>query len=259
MKSLVIVSLLALPALAHAGPAPGLTLPEGKLNLALNLEVNTSKDVVAEPVSLAPDVSYGVSDDVTAMLVHSRFLTTGFRGAAGGGLCVSGTGAGCANVYDNVGAEVLYALARGAFSAAANVGVHAISLDSGFYDAKLGARLRYSAGAVGVTVTPSVFVAMTERSDDDATTPDNPDRLWVPVVAGYTVSPELWLACGTGIKGPLDHFGDAWQLAAGVLGTYKLDPALSVGASLIFGQVAGGADTTGVDYRWTQLWVSYTR
>ncbi|MCA9678786.1 MAG: hypothetical protein H6709_13615 [Kofleriaceae bacterium] len=243
---------------AVAPARPGLTLPAGKLNLLANLEINVGADAVAKPVSVSPDVSYGVTDNVTVMLVHGSFNATGFRGAAGKGLCLTGTDNGCAHVYDNVGAEVLYGLARGPFALAANAGVHAISLDAGFYSVKVGAKLRYKAGKLLVMSTPSVYLAATHRKDDDPLTADNVDRLWVPAVAAYAPSSAWWVGLGTGIKGPLQGFGDGWQFALGALGQYKLDASQAVGASLIFGQVVGGGDATGADYRWLQLWYSYT-
>lgn len=247
------------PAAPAAKPAPGLTLPAGKLNVTVNVEVNASTDAAGRPVSIAPDLAYGVTGDLTVTVVHSRFATTGFRGAAGGGLCVTGTDDGCPKLYDSAGVEVLYAVARGPLAVALDGGIHALSLDRDFYSAKVGARLRYSAGKLAVLSSPSVLIAATERPDDDATTPDNLDRLWVPVLVGYTVTPPLWIAGATGIKGPIDGFGDGWQLAVGAVATYKIDPTLAVGASLIFGQIAGGGDATGADHRWVQAWVSYTR
>lgn len=254
---------VALALAAPAWAAPGLTLPEGVANATLNLEVDVSADKVAEPVSIAPDLSYGVTSRITAMLVHSKYAITGLRGAAGAGLCVTGTDGGCPHPYDNIGAEVLVSLAEGPLSIAADVGFHALAFDKGFYAGKVGGRIRYTHGALGVTALPSLFVAVTERVDDSPMTPlaaDNPDRFFIPVVLGYTLTPEIWVGAGAGLKGPLQELTDNWQLALGGLAQYKLSPALSFGTSLIFGQVVGGDDmTTGADYRWWQLWVSFTR
>lgn len=259
----------AASAAAPSAPAPppkppaSLTLPRGALEVTVNLEVNASADSVAKPVSIAPDVSYGVTPDVTLMVVHSRYALTGLRGAAGGGLCVTGTDNGCAHPYDNLGAEGLISLAKGPLSIAANVGFHVLSFDRGFYAGKVGARLRYTSGRVGFTTLPVLFVAVTHRPDDSATTPlaaDNPDRFFIPVVLGVTATPELWLGAGAGLKGPLQELGDNWQLAVGGLAQYKISPELKVGTSLIFGQIVGGNEmTSGADYRWWQLWVTYTR
>jgi hypothetical protein len=242
-------------------PGPGLTLGAGQLNVAVNLEINATSDAEGKPTSIAPDVSYGVTDDLTVILVHSTFLTTGFRGGAGAGLCLTGEEDGCKRVYNNVGAEALYAVRRGPLSIAAGGGVHALDLDAGFHAVKLGARLRYKTGAVFVASSPSVFVALTERGEEMGVT-INPDRLYVPIMVGYQVTDPVWVALGTGVKGPLQGFGDAYQISAGALAGYKLDARMAVGASLIFGRVNrddDAADRSGADHRAVQLWFSYTR
>lgn len=124
---------LAAPLASTAVAAPPLTLPAGKLNVALNAELGMNDGAAAEPISLSPDVSYGVSDALTA----TKTL-------------------------------------------------------------------------------------------------------------------------GSGIKGPVQGFGDAWEVPLGFMGQYAVDPSLGLGASLVFGKVVGGADATGFDYRGVQLWASYT-
>lgn len=141
------LALITTPAFADA-PKPGLTLPAGRLNLALNAEVEATAEAFGKPTSLSPDLSYGVTDDLTVSLAHSTFMLTGFRGAAGKGLCVTGTDNGCAHAYNNVGIEGLYTLARGDMAVALNAGVHATDLEAGFYVAKLGAKVRHVHGAL---------------------------------------------------------------------------------------------------------------
>ena len=72
-----------------APPPAGLTLPSGAFNALVTTEVNLASDSAAEPWSIAPDLGYGVTDDLTLMLVHSTYATTGFRGSAGSGLCLA--------------------------------------------------------------------------------------------------------------------------------------------------------------------------
>ena len=248
---------------AHAdAPKPGLTLPEGRVNLALNIEIEATADVFGKPSSVSPDISYGVTNDLTLTLAHSTFMLTGFRGAAGKGLCATGTADGCAHAYNNVGLEGLYTLTGGAVQIALDAGVHLTDIAADFYVAKLGAKLRHVHGALSITALPSVLVAVTRRDG----MPTNKDWLYVPVVANYKLTPMLGIAFGTGIKGALDDFGKAWQFPLGVIGTVTLSPQLNVGASLVFGKVLGGAedppdpapDATGVRYRAIQAWVSYT-
>ncbi|MEZ4401161.1 MAG: hypothetical protein R3B06_14140 [Kofleriaceae bacterium] len=249
----------------EAARPPGLTLPAGKLNVMVNLEVEMSADRVAKPLALSPDVAYGVTPDLTVALVHSKFGLTGFRAAAGGGLCVTGTDGGCARVYNNVGGEAWYNVARGQLAAAVGGGVHATSFEAGFVDAKLGARLRWTAGKVALSASPSVELALTKR-DDGAGNRLNKDRLWLPVLAMYKATPALQVGAGTGLKAPLTGFADAYQIPLGVTATYAFDPATSVGAAWVFGAVVGGATNPpapapgvkGLDVRGLQVWGSRT-
>ena len=151
MRRSLIALLVVVPATAAAGP----------LDVALSVETNVSEGVAFDQVSIAPDVTYGATDALTVGVFHSTFALTGFRGLAGGGLCVTGDDVGCPNVYDNVGAEAWYVLARGAVTASAVAGVHATSLDKGWAVAKLGAKLRLDHGRLFVVSQPSVHVAAT--------------------------------------------------------------------------------------------------
>lgn len=246
-------------ALADA-PKPGLTLPKGKLNLAVNLEIEMSAERAGKPISISPDLAYGVTDDLTVALVHSRFGVTGFRAAVGGGLCVTGEDNGCAHLYNNVGGEAWYNLARGPLAAAVGAGVHVTNLDASIVHAKLGGKVRYTAGKVGVLFAPTILVAATERDTGGI------DSLWLPVLGTYKATPQVTVGLGTGLKGPLDGFGDAYQIPLGFMGTYALDPATQLGASWVFGALLGGATNPpdpapgvkGLDPRGLQIWGSRT-
>ena len=69
--------LVAATARADERPTkPGLVLARGQLELAINFELEMSADKIGKPVSIAPDVAYGVSDDLTVALVHSLYGVT---------------------------------------------------------------------------------------------------------------------------------------------------------------------------------------
>jgi hypothetical protein len=238
---------------------------KARLTVALTLELNLSAGKVGKPVSLAPDLSYGVTDDLTVALVHSLVGRTGFRAKAGGGLCLTGTDGGCVQVYNNVGAEGWYQLGRGATPFAVGAGLHATNLDAGFYGVKLGARARHRFGAITLQTAPSVIVAVTER-ENAAGDPLNKDTLWLPVQATYKLQPKVTVGLGSGLKGPLQGFGDGWEVPLGAMVQYAVTPRLGVGASWVFGALVGGADNppdpapaaTGLDPRGVQLWVQHT-
>lgn len=252
----VVAGILLAPALAHA-QAAGSTLRAGGASATLVLETDTSTGTAGDSASLAPDLHVGVTDDLTVSVVHSTFARTGFRGGAGAGVC---GGDACANTYDNVGLEALYALLRGRLHLAANLGVHAWSLDRGHHVAKVGAKLRTKVGDVVLASLPAVTIALSHR--DDVMAP-NRDRLWLPVTASYPLTAALTGGVGSGFKAPLDDVGGAYEVAAGVFSTYTVSPALLLGGSWIHGKLLGGdaviaSDRHGYDYRALHLWVSAT-
>ena len=233
--------------------APGVTLKKGAINVQLAFEANLSKDAVIKPFSIAPDVAYGVTPELTVSVVHSGYAMTGFRGSAGAGLCVAGEENGCLKVYNAVGLEGLYGLLAGPLSLGANVGLHARSLSDPFIGAvKLGLKGKYTAGATSVVFLPSINVAVTERETA-------PDRLWLPVGLLYKVAPPVTLGLGAGVKVlDLGAAGDTWQLAVGLNGQYALNPEVVLGAAFTFGAITGGGDPPELDGRFLQCWVGYT-
>jgi hypothetical protein len=65
-----------------------LTMPKGKLLVDAFVELNLSKDNAFKPVSISPDVWYGVTNDLTLGLVHSSIGATGVIGGVGDALCI---------------------------------------------------------------------------------------------------------------------------------------------------------------------------
>jgi len=255
----VVVSVLSASVAAAQPKPPPWILAPGKVRATATVEMDASQGKFAKPVSLAPDIAVGVHPRLTLELGHSTFFVTGFRGAAGRGLCLTGDDKGCAKLYNNLGAEATFAAITGPISVAANVGFHAINLDAGFYAAKIGAKARAAHGAWIFTSMPSVFIAATHRDGQK-------DTLWVPVAANLRVRKDLLVGVGSGVKGPLDGFSTAWEVPVGFSTTWNPLPALGVGASWVFGKLLGGAEdpaapappATGVRYRVVHAWVSYT-
>jgi hypothetical protein len=247
---------------APAPPPPGLTLPAGAFSALVTTEVNLASDSAAEPWSIAPDLGYGVTEDLTLMIVHSTYATTGFRGSAGSGLCLAGDDSGCVKPYGNVGGEAHYGFLRGPFSLAAVGGVHAAFRedmagdDMTLLSGKLGARTRWTAGQVVAMFTPSLFVGLDERDS-------NKESVWLPVAAGYKIVPQVTAGMGTGINGPIEDFDESFRIPIGVWASVAPRPNAIAGASFTFGRITGGSamrdmDQTGTDFRALQVWLGYT-
>ena len=249
----VIGVLAAFTTTAAAQSAPGV-LSARKTSAVLTVETDASANAFGDVSSLAPDLAVGVTDDLTLTLIHSQFSRTGFRGAAGTGLCMTDA---CASAYDNVGLEAIYSLRRGAFAVAADAGFHAWSIDRDHYVAKVGGKLRYGVGRLVLASHPSVTLAVTERDT-------NKDRLWLPVTGMVTVVPGLSLGGATGLKGPIATLDEGYEIAVGALATYAPSPTVTVGASWIHGKLFGGemalpGDMQGRDSRVINVWVAATR
>jgi hypothetical protein len=257
MRRCAVLLALASSATANAGPPTFVA--------TVNLELNLASGAAAKPVSIAPDLSYNATSDLTLSAITSTFGTTGFRGAAGDGLCVTGASNGCPHPFDNVGGEAVYALAKGAGSIGAVGGVYSLDLDHSFVDFKLGAKIKLSEGKLALLFNPSVYIGANHRT----ATPPNSDLLYLPLGVAYDASPALRVGVGTGIKGPLggfSQFGAKFTVPLGMSAIYAIDPAISIGAAFTFGKLVGATalenampPATGADFRVLQLWFTYAK
>ena len=241
--------------------APGLTLPEGNILLALTVESSVgSGDAMFAPVSFAPDLSYGATSDLTLSLVHSYAALTGFRGASGAGVCMSGEENKCRSVYSDVGVEGLYSLTRGAVQLAANGGVLVTSVDPWHTDLKLGAKTKLVApgGRLYALSSPSVWYALDDRGNRVV---PHDHMLWVPVSAWAKATPNFACGVASGIKGPLEELGDKYSIPLGAAIQGTIDSGVVLGASFVFGKVWGGAEVPdpGWDARSVHVWLSVQR
>ncbi len=266
----LLATLCSAGALAQEGLGPGseatvpgpeeqqLTLPGGKLFLDAFLEVSLSKDAAFKPVSLAPDLWYGINDDLTLGLVHSGRGATGIFGTYGNGLCFTGKSNGCANpsgtskVYNHVGVDARYQLLRKTgISVAGDGGLYVNYFDPFQLALKLGAVGRFHTGAVSVELDPSLFFGMTKRSAG------NKEVLTVPATFMYAVTPKVGVAAQLALSLPfqtteLTMFGLSVGVQYFITDQLILDAVFSLPA--MFG---GSAVPDGVDMRALTLGVAY--
>lgn len=226
-----------------ASVAMGPTLAEGKISIAAALQVGLVKENAGDPLSIAPDVWYGINNKLSAGVVTSAQAQTGFwTGLAGTGLCVSGDGCND-KVFDNIGAEALYALkADPSLGFAADFGLHALALDPLFMDVKLGVKGMWRSGSIGIGFAPSVLIALTKRGDEGG----NNDQINIPVDVSYMLSPKLHIGVQTGIYSTLQNFGDVYGVPLALGALFILSPKINVAAAFSLDRVTGGSPE-GVD------------
>ena len=210
----------------------GLQAPEGMLTARVTLAMNLGADAVGEPISLAPDIAYGVSDRLQISLIHDGPMR--WQARPGLGLCLAGSDHGCPHVYDNVGLDVMYGLVFGSqLHVSAHGGLLFTSLDPVATMLPIGVAAKLHIGdAVAVTVDPQLGFALSDRDV-------NADVLFLPIDVSFQVGVPTTLKLLTGVVGPLDGFGDAYQAPLGVGVVHNVTEHVDVGARFSFDNLLG--------------------
>jgi hypothetical protein len=239
-------------AAAAAGGEGGeqLTLQKGRAVLNAYLGIGLSSGRAFKPVSISPDIWYGVTDDITAGVVHSAVGTTGFiggNGLIGESLCLTGSDSGCGDVYSNVGLEARYKLKMSGIAFAVDGGLYSGHVsDLKLLELKLGAVGRWQKGPLAVEAAPNLLLAVTDRSSTTTTngisiTTGNSDVLNVPGTVLYTLNPMITLAGQSGLMLPLENIGDAYAVPLSVGAFYKVNGELNVSAAFSLPRLIAGS------------------
>ncbi len=194
------------------GVSERLTMPKQEWHVFVPVEVDASRGHGLEPVSLAPDVWYGLKPRLTIGLVHSSVGRTGFYGRAGDGLCVTGKDKGCKSAYNNVGFEGRYHAYQGRMTISANAGLHVVDVDVFATALKIGAVGALDMGmGTQVIVHPNLSIGLNERRQEmtpaEGEMPQrivtNGEVLHLPVTVIHTITSRLQLAWQIGLGVPL--------------------------------------------------------
>jgi hypothetical protein len=230
---------LALPQSDATKERLRMTLPEGRLLLQASIPISLSTDAVFKPVSLSPDVWYGLTDDLSLGLAHSSAGAGGFYGGAGTSLCLVGSGNGCGDVYSNAALLGRYSLLDAGIGLAAQGGLVIGALDPFLLSVQLGVVGRWEMAPIAVVFQPSVTIGVTER---DAELGGTSDFLALPVAVMFDATPELSIGLQTGVSFAFEDIGATWVVPVSLGGRYAIMPG--VWAELVFSLpiVVTGAD-----------------
>lgn len=238
---------------------PTMPAAKGKITIAGSTAViNMSADAVAKPVAFAPAVYYGVSEKLNIGVTHDGgslpitprpglrlislsipnpldpTMTIAITGAAGAGICITGEENGCGKVYDNIGADVVFGLAEGKNTLSAHGGLDVNSFDPMLLSLRAGVVGHFAASdKLAVVYDPRISIGLTERDGG------NKEQIDVPVWLWFGVNDKIKAYAHTGIRGPLDGFGDAFVVPVGVGGNFGVNDKMTVGADFHFLNLAG--------------------
>lgn len=236
---------------AAASDTDSFVLPKGKLLLDVQLEMSLSSGRVFKPVSLAPDLWYGVTDDLSLGLVHSFLGETGLIGARpglqGDSLCLTGSDNGCPNFYNNVGLDGRYRLMK---PLALDVGLYINSISDPFLlDIKIGVDGRWVWDKISLELQPSIFIGLTNREPPVVMPPavatggGNTEVLLIPATIAYRVAPKADIALQAGLAVPFSNTSDSWSLPLAIAARYALSPKFGLGLAFAFPTLIGGTST----------------
>jgi hypothetical protein len=251
---LVVASACSLAAVQAAGAQEGkeswplevvnrpLTLAAGMVEIggdSVIVGVSGGEADPGQPIVLAPEVRYGVTGQLQIGVTHTNHFP--FFPVAG--LCVSGEENGCPKVYNAIGAEVEYALARGGsaeLSALVGGTVGRFDPDRAL-GATAGLEARLRSGSIAVVLDPNVYIGIIERDTFPIgmTGDSHPDWLFLPVHFQFQATAQAMLYLMSGLNTPLKDMGDFYQIPVGLGGTYALSNRMDAGLELQVVNAAG--------------------
>jgi hypothetical protein len=182
--------------------------------------LNLSKGSVGDPISLAPDIYYGVNNLLTVGITHQT------------GVCITDA---CAKAYNDVGIDALYALMRvGSFQVSARGGLLFPQFSPDFAGGlNVGIASRLTVGKVAVRLEPTLYLGALGRSDGFK------EFLSLPTQLQFQANPQTAVFLSTGIFGPLSGFGDAYQVPVGAGTLFAINNRIDIGLEIRFLNLLG--------------------
>lgn len=224
-------------------------LARGAGEFAAALELNLSTRHVYKPVSLAPDLWFGITDALTVGVIHSARATGVLD--TGDGLCPRDSVHGCPRAYDNVGVDARYRLHTGAIAIAARLRVVASTFDPVKPSIRPGALVRLHRGRFAVIADPHLELGLANRDQG------NRDWLRIPVWLAIQPARRVAIALRTGIDGEFATYADTFAVPLGVDVTIRATRDVDLTGLVAFPELLGPQNQinprlawVGVTWRW---------
>jgi hypothetical protein len=229
----------------------GVQSPGGLFTARLLLLVNASKDNFGKPTSFAPDLFYGIADNVQIGLRHTGPM--GWQSRPGFGLCLTGTDDGCPKVYTNVGLDLMYGLFHGDFHLSLHSSLFLLRMSDPtgvMWTVGVTGKFHF-ADAVALFFDPQVGVMLANRDTYK-------EQLFIPVELQFQAGTAISLKVLSGVTGQLSSLGDTYQIPLGLGAVGNLSRHLDLGLRFSFDNLLGNvpADASRTDARSIGLLVS---
>jgi hypothetical protein len=223
----------------------GVQGPKGMFSAQVLLNINLTKDLAGEPISLSPDLYYAFSDKLQLGLLHQGPLGWQNPGIKGTSLCLTGDEKGCPELYNNVGFDLMYGLLFGKTDLSLHGSLFIDSIDPMYTTLAIGLSGKHHINAnVALLFDPKVAIALNHR-EIDGMEAANEDVLYVPLELGYQVGAPNLLKLLVAVYGPLDGFGDAYRIPVGVGYIRNLTEHIDLGLRFSFDNLLGETGEAG--------------
>ena len=209
-----------------------LVLAPGEVDARLVVETNLATNLIAQPLSLAPDAWIGVMPDLTIGVIHSDLAID--RIGPGASFCVKTDTIICPDAYHGSGLDALFSVTTGSFAAAAHVRMLVRQLDPYFEPAAtFGALLRWQHGRIAITADPFVQVGFANLAHGNRT------QVWLPIQASIQPLPRWAVDLYTGWNTDVAIVRDGYYVPAGVGTRVRATEQIELGAMFGFTSVLG--------------------
>lgn len=223
----------------NAGPtdpfAPSLVLDENHFAAALTFEANLAPLQVGSPASLAPDLWYGITPDLTVGVIHSDAsidrVPVFFE--PGETICIRLETVSCPRHYHGSGVDGLYAIERGPLEVALHARFLIRDVDPIKPALTLGSTLRWRHRWLSIVGDPFVQLGLAN------TAAGNRAELWLPVTFAFAPIARASLELHTGYNTDLAVWNDGYYVPVLVRVRGRVTEQLDVGAGVGFASVIG--------------------
>jgi hypothetical protein len=204
VRAVVAIAVCATSARADVIDRP-IVLDEHQVELDATLELELATSSFARPLSIAPDLWWGVTSHLTVGLIHSHASLDQID--AGASFCLRTAELGCERTYRGSGVDARYLVYRDdAIEIAPRVRALVRDLDPIKPAVTLGALMRWRDGRFAIATDPYLQLGLENRAAG------NRSQLWLPVYLELAPACAWVLAVHTGWNAELVTIGDDWHV-----------------------------------------------
>jgi hypothetical protein len=233
---LLVAALVLAGARAYGEPddlvARPLVLAAGAVDLRLTVEIDVRRDMVARPLSFAPDAWWGIASRWTVGVIHSNASVDQI--AAGATVCVRDSPTPtCSGLYRGGGVDLRFGALAGSFAVAPRARLLVRAIDPFKPATTLGALVRWTRGRFAITADPYLRVPLANAELG------NRAALSLPIWVALQPARGWMITAHTGFDADLAVLADGGHgpLGLGVTAriTAALDVSLEAGWARLFG------------------------